>query len=78
MNMATRAGAARTSLGNLRRSQAAMGLSVRTDLLSAENRVVMLMDQAEAAVRSGDPAAANQSLDSAEPPLSFLESKLGK
>jgi len=78
MTIATRTGAIRTSLGNLKRSQAAMGLGVRSDFTSAETRLVYLLDEAEAALKSGDAASANQNLDQAELSLQFLESRLGK
>jgi serine/threonine-protein kinase len=76
--LAIRTGAARTLLQNLRRAQAGQGVGTRSDLLSAEQRLVMFLDQAEAAANRSDAEAAGRALDSAEISLTFLENKLGR
>jgi hypothetical protein len=72
-----RAGAVRTSLGNLKRSQAASGMSLRGDMAAAESRMNYLMDGANSALRSHDPAAAKKFTDSAETEVEKLEKFLG-
>jgi hypothetical protein len=76
--MAIRAGAIRRSLDNLRRAQARSGLGLRRDFEMAEQRLIFQMDEAEAAVKAGDAAAAEKHLDGAEAPLKLLENNLGK
>lgn len=72
-----RAGAVRTSLGNLKRSQEASGLSLRGDMAAAETRMNYLMDGANSALRAHDPAAAKKFLDSADNEVEKLEKFLG-
>jgi eukaryotic-like serine/threonine-protein kinase len=72
-----RAGAVRTSLGNLKRSQAASGMSLRGDMASAESRMNYLMDGANSALQAHDPAAAKKFLDSADREVEKLEKFLG-
>ena len=72
-----RAGAVRTSLENLKRSQAASGMSLRGDMAAAESRMNYLMDGANSALRSHDPAAAKKFTDSAETEVEKLEKFLG-
>ncbi|MBZ5590812.1 MAG: protein kinase [Acidobacteriia bacterium] len=73
----SRAGAVRSSLGNLKRSQEASGMSLRGDMASAETRMNYLMDGANSALRAHDPAAAKKFMDSAEAELEKLEKFLG-
>jgi len=72
-----RAGAVRTSLGNLKRSQAASGMSLRGDMASAESRMNYLMDGANSALQAHDPAAAKKFIDSADREVEKLEKFLG-
>jgi serine/threonine-protein kinase len=72
-----RAGAVRTSLGNLKRSQEASGMSLRGDMAAAETRMNYLMDGANSALRAHDPAAAKKFLDSADSVVEKLEKFLG-
>jgi hypothetical protein len=78
VEMAIRAGAIRRSLDNLRRAQARSGLGLRRDFEMAEQRLIFQMDEAEAAIKAGDGAAAEKHLDGAEAPLKLLENNLGK
>jgi len=73
----SRAGAVRTSLGNLKRSQQASGLSLRGDMASAETRMNYMLDGANSALRAHDAAAAKKFLDSAEAEVEKLEKFLG-
>jgi eukaryotic-like serine/threonine-protein kinase len=72
-----RAGSVRTSLGNLKRSQEASGMSLRGDMAAAETRMNYLMDGANSALRAHDPAAAKKFLDSADTEVEKLEKFLG-
>ena len=72
-----RAGAVRTSLGNLKRSQAASGMSLRGDMAAAESRMNYLMDGANSALRAHDPASVKKFIDSAETEVEKLEKFLG-
>jgi hypothetical protein len=78
MQLAIRAGAVRQTLANLKQQQARMGLGVRSDFVSAEQRLAFSMDEAEAAIKSADAATANRQLEAAERSLGFLEDKLGR
>jgi len=77
MTLASRANAVRTSLSNLQRSQQAQGLGLRGDITASQSRMEYQMDQAEGAVKAGDPAAARRSLDAAEREVDKLENFLG-
>lgn len=77
MSMAARVNAARGSLANLQRSQQAQGLGLRADITATSSRMEYQMDQAESAIKAGDPAAAKRSLDAAERELDKLEGFLG-
>jgi hypothetical protein len=78
IEVATRTGAIRRSVDNLRRAQARSGLGLRRDFETAEQRLVYLLDEAEAALKRGDAAAAEKHLDGADISLRFLESNLGR
>lgn len=77
MTLASRVNAVRTSLSNLQRSQQAQGLGLRGDITASQSRMEYQMDQAEGAVKAGDPAAARRSLDAAEREVDKLENFLG-
>ena len=78
IEIATRTGPLRRSLDNFRQTQARSGLGLRRDFETAEQRVVYLMDEAEAALKRGDAPSAEKHLDGAEISLRFLESNLGR
>ncbi|MGC8793875.1 MAG: protein kinase domain-containing protein [Bryobacteraceae bacterium] len=78
VRLASRAGAVHSSLENLQRQQAAMGLGLRGDVAAAWKRMEYYMDQAEAALNKGDAAAAQRHLDAAERELDRLETFLGR
>ena len=71
--MATRIAAVNGGLENLTRDQSRMGLSLRGDMSSAHRTMEFRMDEAEAAIRSGDAASAKKNLDVAERELEKLE-----
>jgi len=73
----SRAGPVRTSLGNLKRSQEASGLSLRGDMAAAETRMNYQLDGANSALRAHDAPAAKKFMDSAEAELEKLEKFLG-
>jgi serine/threonine-protein kinase len=68
-----RAGAVRSSLQNLKNSQAANGLSLRGDMASAESRMNHMLDGANSALRAHDAAPAEKFMQSAETELEKLE-----
>ena len=78
MLLAARVAGVKPSLDNLRREQARMGLSLRPDIVSAQQRLEYQLDEADNAIKSGDPAAAKTHLDMAERDLEKLESFLGR
>ena len=78
LEMATRVGAVRSSLDNLRRSQAQMGVGLRGDIVSTEQRLLLSMDEAEANLKAGNADDARQHLDEAELSLRSLERFLGR
>lgn len=75
--LATRAVTVRDSLQRLRDQQARMGLGLRADLASAEQRLLFRMDSADAAIKGGDAKSAGEQMDSAERELAILERALG-
>ena len=75
--LASRAEAARNSLANLKRSQAASGMSLRGDMVAAESRMNYTMDGANSALGAHDAAAARKFLDQAEAQIEKLEKFLG-
>ena len=78
LEMATRVGAVRSSLDNLRRSQAQMGVGLRGDIVATEQRLLLSMDEAEADLKAGNVDDARQRLDEAELSLRALEKFLGR
>ena len=77
VQLAARAGAVRTSLGNLKRSQEANGMSLRGDMATAESRMNYMMDGSNSALNAHDVPAAKKFLDSAEGEIEKLEKFLG-
>ncbi|MCX8008057.1 MAG: hypothetical protein N3B11_08160, partial [Coriobacteriia bacterium] len=78
MLLGTRVNAAQASLNRLKQEQARMGLGLRGDIASAAQRMEFYMDEAEAAIKRGDAAAAKRHLDNAERETSRLEKFLGR
>jgi len=76
--LASRAGAVKTSLETLQRQQSAMGLSLRGDITASWKRMEYYMDQAEAALGKGDPAAARRHMEAAGREVDRLEAFLGR
>jgi serine/threonine protein kinase len=77
VQLASRAGAVRSSLGNLKQSQAASGMSLRGDMASAESRMNYMLDGANSALNAHDATAAKKFVDSAEREIEKLEKFLG-
>ncbi|HEY3835030.1 MAG TPA: serine/threonine-protein kinase [Bryobacteraceae bacterium] len=76
--MSVRVGTVRTSFQSLAKQQSASGLSPRSDMVAADQRLEYQLQQAEASLSRGDDAGAKQRLDAAERDLEKLESFLGK
>jgi serine/threonine protein kinase len=77
VELAARAGAVRNSLSNLKRSQAANGMSLRGDMAAAESRMNSLMEGASAALNAHDAASTKKFIDSADVEVAKLEKVLG-
>jgi serine/threonine-protein kinase len=73
-----RANALRSSLQNLEQQQKAQGLGLRTDISAAWRRMEGLLDEAEAALKSGDAGRAKTKLDQAERDADRLDKFLGR
>lgn len=78
MLLGTRVNAVQASLNRLKQEQARMGLGLRGDIAAAAQRMEFYMDEAEAAVKRGDAAAARRHLDNAERETARLEKFLGR
>ena len=78
MLQGTRLTSAKGAIDNMRRVQAQSGLGMRQDVLTALQRAEFYMDEAEAALKSGDPAAMRKALDSAEREIERLDTFLGR
>jgi hypothetical protein len=76
--MGVRVGTIRAAFQSLQKQQAASGLSPRSDMVAADQRLGYQLDQAEASLQRGDDAGAKQRLDAAERDLEKLENFLGK
>ena len=77
MLMGSRAAAAKKTLQTMQAQQNRMGVNMRSDIVNAQNRMEFHMDEAEAALKTGDATKAGKSLDSAERELEKLEKFLG-
>jgi serine/threonine-protein kinase len=77
VQLAARVSAVRTSLGNLKRSQEASGMSLRGDMAAAESRMNYMMEGSNSALNAHDAPAAKKFLDSAEGEIEKLEKFLG-
>jgi eukaryotic-like serine/threonine-protein kinase len=78
MKMQARADAVTQSLNNLKQQQAAQGLTLRADMLSAETRMNSYLQMAQRALQGRNLDLAQKSMDSAEQDLSKLEKFLGR
>jgi hypothetical protein len=76
--MSVRVGTIRAAFQSLQKQQAASGLSPRSDMVAADQRLGYQLEQAEASMQQGDVAGAKKRLDAAERDLEKLESFLGK
>ncbi len=71
--LVTRADAVRNSLASLKRSQAASGMSLRGDMVTAESRMNYTLDGANSALGAHDASAAKKFMDQAETQIEKLE-----
>jgi serine/threonine-protein kinase len=78
MMLGIRANTVKVSLRNLQQQNAARGLGVNGDMLSAGQRMEYFMDEAEGSLKSGDPDAAKKNLDMAERQVETLERFFGR
>lgn len=78
MLLGARVNAAQASLNRLKQEQARMGLGLRGDIAAAAQRMEYYMDEAEAAIKRGDAAAAKKHLDNADRETARLEKFLGR
>ena len=77
VQLSARAGAVRNSLANLKRAQAASGMSLRGDMAAAESRMNSLLDGANSALNANDAPATKKFIDGAEAEVEKLEKFLG-
>jgi serine/threonine-protein kinase len=73
-----RAGAVRTTLQNMARSQAASGLGMRADITEAASLMNSYLEGANAALNAGDAASAKDFLEKAGRQLDRLEKFVGR
>ncbi len=76
--VASRAAAARSSLQNMQRSQAASGVGMRGDIVEAGAMMQSFLDGANAALNAGDAPAAKGLMEKAERQLDKIEKFLGR
>jgi hypothetical protein len=62
----------------MREQQARSGLNLRGDIAAAQQRMELHLDEAEAAIQSGDAGAAKDSLAAAEREVERIEKFLGR
>lgn len=77
MLLGTRLGPLNATIQNMQRQQAAKGLGMRQDVVSSQQRAAFYLDEAESALRAGDPGA-KKNLDAAEREIEKLERFLGR
>jgi hypothetical protein len=75
--LAARSNAVRGTLQNLEQQQRSMGVGLRGDISASWKRMEFLLDEAEAALKRQDLAAAKRNLDNAERETDKLEQFLG-
>jgi len=76
--LASRANSARATLAHMKEQQARQGLGMRGDITASEQRMENYMDDAQAALRAGDPERAKKALATAEREIDKLDSFLGR
>jgi serine/threonine-protein kinase len=76
--LAARSNAVRGTLQNLEQQQRSMGVGLRGDISASWKRMEFLLDEAEAALKRQDLAAAKRNLDNAERETDKLEQFLGR
>jgi hypothetical protein len=76
--LAVRAQAANDSVENLRKQMAATGNNLRADISAAQARMKSYMDKFDAAMNTGDPAAAKKYMALAEREVENLEKFFGQ
>jgi ribosomal protein S20 len=62
----------------MKEAQARQGLGMRGDITSAQERMENYLDEAQAAIRSGDAEHAKKSLSNAEREIDKLDTFLGR
>ncbi|MEP6539269.1 MAG: protein kinase [Bryobacteraceae bacterium] len=78
MLLDTRANSIKGSLQTLQQQQARSGLSLRGDIVTAQQRMEAYLNEAEADVKAGDPTTMKKHLASAEREIEKLEKFLGR
>jgi len=78
MLLDTRANSIKGSLDTLQQQQARSGLNLRGDIVSSRQRMEAYLTEAEASLKSGDPARAKKNMGSAEREIEKLEKFLGR
>jgi eukaryotic-like serine/threonine-protein kinase len=78
MMLGTRATSVKGTIERMRQEQSRMGLGLRGDIATSLRQMEFHLDEAEAAIRSGDVASAKSSLNSAEKQLEKLETFTGR
>ncbi|MFB3827826.1 MAG: serine/threonine-protein kinase [Bryobacteraceae bacterium] len=76
--LTARAGAVRSSMQNIQRSQAASGLGTRRDMVEASSLMGSFLEGAAAALNAGDAASAKSFAEKAERQIEILEKWLGR
>jgi serine/threonine-protein kinase len=79
MLLGTRANSMKASLATMKQQQQArMGVNLRSDITAAEQRMEFYLDDAEGAIKTGDPEHAKKSLSLAERAIDVIEKFLGR
>ena len=78
MSLGSRANSARATLTRMKEQQARQGLGMRGDITTAEQRMENFLDDAQDAIKAGDPERAKKALASAEREIDRLDTFLGR
>ena len=76
--LGTRANAARATLTRMKEQQARQGLGMRGDITASEQRMAVYLDDAQDAIKAGDPERAKKALATAEREIDRLDGFLGR
>ena len=76
--LGTRANAARATLTRMKEQQARQGLGMRGDISASEQRMAVYLDDAQDAIKAGDPERAKKALATAEGEIDRLDGFLGR